>query len=175
MYKVAVADVQANVGNTIAVRREEDQVARLQLGFGDRVTVVLILLGSCSRNAVAKLAIHIIGQSGAVKATGGAFFTIDIVVTDKLKRILRNLFANRKRSGGGGAGRRRSGAACDDKQVRTDVARLTVVLNLIPAIVDANDVHGSAGVICTQNAVVSAGAAAHPHTIACLLYTSRCV
>ena len=67
MNKLAAAYVNANVGDAVAVRREEHEVASLKAVLGNGVTVVLILLGCGSGELVTELLVSVINETGTVK------------------------------------------------------------------------------------------------------------
>lgn len=69
MDEVAVADVDAHVVG-VGAGAEEHQIADLETVIGDSGAVVHLIVGH-TVELVAELAVAVVDQAGAVKATGG--------------------------------------------------------------------------------------------------------
>ena len=122
MHKLIVADVESHMGGALAAGTglfKEDQVAGLKLTHGDGSAVVQLICGGAVEG-VAKLAVHIAGEAGAVKAAGGAA-AVHIGIAHKLQGVIGNFLPE---AGLGGLS-----LIHQHHVLRTDIA----VLNLIPA------------------------------------------
>lgn len=87
--ELAVADIHADVAY-VAVGVEAQNVAGLKIA-GINMDAVARLILRDAVELVSELAVHIVHQTGAVKAGGGRGAAPDVIIADKLKRVLGDL------------------------------------------------------------------------------------
>ena len=165
MDDVAIADVDAHVGGVDTVGGEEDQVALLQVGFGDGHAVVDLVLGGPVQGH-AELLINVGREAGAVEGlrAGGA---VDVGVAHVLQRGGHDGVA--LRVGGGvvvGVGLGDLVAVFHLGILGGDIACPAVAEDLVPAVGLTRDGEGVAVLHGAEDAVVGAGALADPQGVA---------
>ena len=161
--KLAAADIDTHVGDGLGGVSvvEEHQVAGLELILGHGHAVGQLVRGGAVQG-VAELGVHILCKAGAVKG-GGTVAAPHIGAAQEILGIVGDLLAQ---AGGGGSN---GGAVAPGARgvlhcnhiVAADIARGAVICNLVPAVVDAHDVHHSAVAQGGHPVIAGAGAAAH--------------
>ena len=156
MDELAAADVDAHVGGCrrgVVGVGEEHQVAGPQVAVGDGIAVVELLVRRAV-DADPVQAADVLGEAGAVEAGGGGA-AADVGAAHVFLRGGRQLLAQRGAAGGGAAGRGASAASAvglagavvgvgdlgQGDQIAADIADDAVILDLVPAAVEAEDVN----------------------------------
>ena len=170
MDKLAVADVQAHMGDHGAVPGEEQNVRRLKLCLGDRHAVIQLILGAAVQG-VAKLLVHIGCKARAVEGvgTGGG---VNIGIALKLQGVVYNPLGQLpvKVSGGEDGAAAvvflvQIGGGLYHHIIGVDITGAAVAGDLIPAVGFAGDGEGEPVGHGAQNRVAGAGTLADPQAV----------
>ena len=88
MDELVIAYVDADMADVAAAGIEAEDIAGLQVGYGD--TVIGLVAGNTVER-VAELAVHIVDKTGAVKAAARRGAAPAVIVADELERVVRDL------------------------------------------------------------------------------------